>query len=163
MTKRKSLWLTAGLPGAGKSTYCEEELNVNSRDVWVSRDLIRFKLVKENEEYFSRENEVFYTFIQRAQAALNAPHIDRVFVDATHLNPKARKKVLNALVIPDHVDVNCLFFDVPIETCIERNNQRKGRSKVPESVIRNMAQTLIKPTKEEGFDNIYIIGGENNE
>lgn len=160
--KHKSLWLTAGLPGAGKSTYVEEELNINSRDIWVSRDLIRFNLVGEDEKYFSKENQVFRTFIQRAQAALNAPNVDRVFVDATHLNPKSRKKVLNALTIPDHVDVGCLFFDVPVDTCIERNNQRTGRSKVPEDVIRNMAKTLIKPTTDEGFDKIVVIGGENN-
>ena len=160
--KHKSLWLTAGLPGAGKSTYVEEELNINSHDIWVSRDLIRFALVGEDEEYFSKEKQVFHTFIQRAQAALNAPHIDRVFVDATHLNAKSRKKVLNALTIPDHVEVGCLFFDVPIDVCIERNNQREGRSKVPENVIRNMALTLTKPTIEEGFDKIVIIGGENN-
>ena len=163
MMKQKSLWLTAGLPGSGKSTYVEEELNIGSNDIWVSRDLIRFAIVKEDEEYFSREDEVFRTFIQRAQTALNAPHIDRVFIDATHLNPKSRKKVLNALVIPDNVEVGCLFFNVPIETCIERNNRRIGRSKVPEKVIYNMAKTLIPPSEYEGFDKIVIIGDENNE
>lgn len=157
--KQKNLWLLVGLPGSGKSTCVKNALEHGKNSIWVSRDEVRFSLVKEDEEYFSRENEVFYTFIQRAQTALNSPNIDNVYIDATHLNEKSRRKTLNALTIPDHTIVNAVFMNTNIDTCIERNNLRQGREKVPESVIHNMAKTLTAPQESEGFDNILILKG----
>ena len=42
--KSKTLWLIAGVPGSGKSTFLANHTN-NSKAKIVSRDAIRFKLL----------------------------------------------------------------------------------------------------------------------
>jgi predicted kinase len=52
-------------------------------------------------------------------------------------------------------ELEALFFDVPVEVCIQRNQQR-GRE-VPEQVIRNLAQSMQLPTEKEGFTRIIRV------
>lgn len=155
--KHKNLWLLAGLPGSGKSTWAKHWVENNSASAIVSRDEIRFSMLKDEEDYFAHEDQVYQIFIQRTQTLLNSPYINDIFVDATHLNSKARKKLLNALVIPDRAEVGCVYFTTPINVCIERNNQREGRAKVPETVIHNMSKSYVFPTLREGFDMVYEV------
>ena len=56
------------------------------------------------------------------------------------------------------VEVNVIYVRVPLEVAIERNENRIGtRAYVPKSVIRRMWSQTTIPTKEEGFEHIYII------
>ena len=73
-----------------------------------------------------------------------------IYIDATHLTPKARNKVLNQLDFCGHglTGVNFLTDE---EECIRRNNLRTGRAQVPESVIRNMAETFIPIAQNENY------------
>jgi predicted kinase len=48
-----------------------------------------------------------------------------------------------------------VFFDIPLETCLERNEQRTGRAYVPRSVIRRMYASFEKDT-QYGLDKVYI-------
>ena len=61
------------------------------------------------------------------------------------------------------VTLGSIFVDVPLELALKQNEQRKGtRAYVPQSVIKRMYLTLTKPTKEEGFDKIYVIRRNEN-
>ena len=51
-----TVYLLCGVPASGKSTYCKN--NVPKDAVYVSRDVIRFSMVKPNEPYFSKEELV---------------------------------------------------------------------------------------------------------
>lgn len=79
-----------------------------------------------------------------------------VFADATHLNKKARAKVLNR-VSKFADEVEAIVMDVHLETAIERNDNRTGRTFVPRGVIRRMYFQMEVPTAEEGFDKIIFI------
>ena len=154
--KKRKLYLMMGCPGAGKSTYLKTNLINFQNPVVISRDNIRFSMVKENEEYFSKENEVYAEFISQIKDALRFEV--EVFADATHLNELSRVKTLRALgeSLKD-VEVNVIWVRVPVEVALNQNENRKGtRSYVPKSVIRRMHSQLTIPTKEEGFDHIYI-------
>lgn len=153
--KQKNLYLMSGIPGSGKSTFIKN--TINDKSVWISRDAIRFSLVAETEEYFSKEDLVLKTFYQEIQAALENPSVENIYVDATHLNPKGRKEVLSKISIPDGVNVNAVYTNVPISICIKRNAQRTGRAVVPSHVIQSMAKRYIYPTKDEGFVHIYEV------
>jgi predicted kinase len=48
-----------------------------------------------------------------------------------------------------------LFFDVPVDVCIQRN--RKRDRIVPEQAIREMARRLQSPAKEEGFTRVVRV------
>ena len=146
-----------GIPGSGKSTWIQKQMKTNP-GVWCSRDNVRFSMVREDEEYFSREDEVFETWIFSIQAAIANSEVENVYVDATHLNDKARNKVLNRLNLND-VDLCAVNFAVPLEECLRRNDLRKGREKVPRSVIRRMHFSFspVIPEDERFFEVINII------
>ena len=52
-----------GIPGAGKSSWLENNF-VEDRDYIISRDAIRFSMLKDSDEYFAKEDEVFKTFVK---------------------------------------------------------------------------------------------------
>ena len=143
-----SLVLMMGVPGSGKTTYAKKMMG--DYDIYVSRDEIRFGLVKEDEPYFSKEDEVLQTFIRTINDAL--PIAQRyVIADATHLNMGSRAKILKNLHNkPDSIYV--VYVAVSLQTALERNAQREGRALVPESSIKNMYKSISLPRKEEGID-----------
>lgn len=143
----KKIWILSGLPGSGKSTWVKNRIKSEGdscSSIIVSRDEIRFNLLKDNEEYFSKEDKVFSIFINTINKVLENPSITEIFVDATHLNDKARNKVLNRLNTNFVNEIVILIFDVPLETCIERNSKRTGRALVPTEVIVNMNKSFQK-------------------
>ena len=56
-----TLYMMIGAPGSGKSTWAKEHLPENGVTL-VSRDNIRFKLLRNDPNYFSKEKEVFKHF-----------------------------------------------------------------------------------------------------
>jgi predicted kinase len=153
--KKTKLYLMCGIPGSGKSTYLKTRFI--QPPVVVSRDEIRFKMVREDEEYFSHEKEVYNEFINQIVQELKFSQ--EVFVDATHLNEASRTRLLRSLGgnLKD-VEVNAIFVKTSLETALKQNENRKGtRAYVPETVIRRMASQITMPTKEEGFEHIYVV------
>lgn len=159
--KQKNLWLLVGIPGSGKSTWALEQLNALPAEHghWISRDMIRFGLVKEGEEYFSKEKEVFNLFVRAVQADIDSNFITDIYVDATHINEASREKLLRRLKNLENVNLNAVVFDISLETCLERNAQRTGRACVPETAIRNMYKNFRNPTLDKRqYDKIIEMG-----
>ena len=138
----------------GKSTWIKKQLK--NTDAYVSRDEIRFNLLKDNEDYFKYESEVFNIFCNRINEALNNPNIYKVFADATHLNAKSRIKVLDKLNIKPN-EINVIWLKTPLDVCLKRNKQRIGRANVPEDTIKNMYYNLEEPSNKENIDYLYIV------
>lgn len=154
------LWIMVGAPGSGKSTYIAQHNIPNI--VAISRDKIRLSMIKDDEPYFSRENEVYKKFIEEIAEALDNTRVDHVFVDQTSLNEGARAKLLNALSrCRAHYDeLNAIVFNLPLKRILKQNAQRTGRALVPRDDVISMYNRMTIPTKEEGFDNVYIYDGK---
>ena len=152
------LFILCGIPGSGKSTWARKQIENYGMDkvAWISRDQIRFNLVKPNEEYFSRENEVVDIFVNEIQKAINN-RTPFVLADATHLNRKSRTQLLNQLVL-NETSVLYVYFDVPLSIALERNAKRQGRERVPDSVIEKMYYSFSRPAA-----NTIIIDENGNE
>lgn len=145
------LFLMCGCPGAGKSTFLKN-LTKAIDCIIISRDSIRFSIVKPEEEYFSHENEVLETFWNQINEALKTDK--DVFVDQTSLTPKARKWLLQH--ITGYNTVNVIWIDEDLDTCLERNEMRAGtRAYVPRKEVCRMYSQFVIPSISEGFDTVY--------
>lgn len=144
-----TLYMMVGIPGSGKSTFAK-----NLKGKYISRDEIRFKMINNKDDYFSKEGEVFQKFIYEIQDTVIANK--DVIVDATHLNKNSRRKILSK-VCPKKVIA--IVMDTPLDVCLQRNAQRSGRAFVPEDVIRNMHENMTIPEYDEGFDAIIMVKG----
>jgi predicted kinase len=139
--------LLVGLPGSGKSTYLER-LGVKA----LSSDAVR-GLLADDETDQSIHREVFATlrYLLRRRLALRRPV---TYLDATHLTVRERRPYVKMGQLYGCA-VEAVFFDVPLETCRERNRGR--RRVVPEDVLERMAAKLTPPTIEEGFSAVSVV------
>ena len=149
--------MMVGAPGSGKSSWAEEVVKCCPDANIVSRDKARFSMLSDKDDYFSKENEVFNEFI--SQIADSVKHHQITIVDATHMNKKGRNKVFSRLTSTlENVTKKAVVMNTTLGTCLARNANREGRALVPESAIARMYKGFEMPTKEEGFEQIVIIG-----
>ena len=138
-----TLWILVGIPGSGKSTWAKKFAKDKNIFI-VSRDEIRFSLLEPGDEYFAKEKRVWNEYVKRIQFFLG---VGDVIADATHLNEKSREKLLAALDLT-YVHVNTVYFDIPLEICLKRNEQREGLAKVPPETIQSMKSGLTDPAHD---------------
>lgn len=140
--------ITVGLPGSGKSTYLKRR-GVNA----ISSDEIRHLIADDSEDQ-SVHAQVFATIRYLIRQRIAAGRVV-TYVDATHLTRWERRPYVR-LARKYGCEVEAIFFNVPVETCVRRN-RRRGRV-VPEEVIRAMAELMEPPTVGEGLARILIPG-----
>lgn len=153
------LYISCGLPGSGKSTFLKAHAKAD--EVIVSRDEIRFSLLKPGDKYFKYEDLVFDLFIERITKNINSGK--NVYADATHLNSNSRKILTDALIAAgcDPIKVEAIYFDIPLEICLERNEKRKEtKAYCPKSVIRRMASYISFPYHE--FKTVWRVDVDGN-
>lgn len=155
------LMILTGAPGSGKSTWANQQKNAKV----ISRDTIRFSLLSEDDEYFSKENEVlrlFYKSIQDALDNKNADY-DTVIADASHLTSVRRYETIRELNLDNLEEVINVQFIAPIEVCIARNANRTGRANVPNEVIRRMRKSQVLTQPHETYFTKSITINERGE
>jgi predicted kinase len=139
--------LAIGLPGSGKSSWFKRH-NV----VPLSSDMLRAVLFDDvREQRF--QDLVFSNLRSMLKARLIAKR-PMNYVDATNLTPQERQHWIK-LAKDYNYEVHAVFFDVPLEVCIERH-QRRDRV-VPEDIMRRMAAKLRPPSFGEGFAKITVV------
>jgi len=139
--------LAIGMPGSGKTTWFRR------RGVTpLSSDLLRNILFDDVEEQ-RYQGLVFSTLRSLLRARLIA-RMPWNYVDATNLSVHERRQWIK-MAKSFGYEVQAVFFDVPLEVCLERNRAR-DRS-VSEEVMRRMAEKLKAPMFEEGFAKITVV------
>jgi predicted kinase len=139
--------LAIGLPGSGKSSWFKRH-NIHP----LSSDLLRELLFDDAQE--QRFQDLVFSNLRSMLKARLIARRPMNYVDATNLTPHDRSSWIK--LSKDYgYDVQGLFFDVPLEVCMERH-QRRGRA-VPEDIMRKMASKLKAPTFDEGFSKITVV------
>lgn len=139
--------LAIGLPSSGKTTWFKR------RGVTpLSSDMLRTLLFDDITEQ-RYQSLVFSTLRSLLRARLIA-RMPWNYVDATNLSPKERRQWIQ-MARQLGYEVQAVFFDVPLEVCLERNRRRERT--VAEDVMRRMAAKLRPPTFEEGFSKIVVV------
>jgi predicted kinase len=139
--------LAIGLPGSGKTTW------FGRRGITpLSSDLLRGILFDDVEEQ-RYQGLVFSTLRSLLRARLIA-RMPMNYVDATNLSVHERRQWIK-MAKSFGYEVQAVFFDVPLDVCLERNRQR-DRS-VSEDVMKRMAEKLKPPVFEEGFEKITVV------
>jgi len=136
--------MAVGLPGAGKSTWFEQQGVVP-----LSSDHIRL-LLADDEDDQTIHVEVFETMRYLLEKRL-AIGREVSYLDATFLTKLHREPFL-ALARERNASAEALWFHTPLETCLQRNRARKRQ--VPDEIIRDLHQLMEPPSTDEGFTKV---------
>jgi predicted kinase len=139
--------LAIGLPGSGKSSWFKRH-NLAP----LSSDVVRSLLFDDVRE--QRYQDLVFSNLRSMLKARLIAKRPMNYVDATNLTPQERQHWIK-LAKDYNYEVHAVFFDVPLEVCIDRH-QRRDRV-VPEDVMRRMAAKLKPPAFEEGFAKITVV------
>jgi predicted kinase len=136
-----------GLPGSGKSTYLQQ-----SGATGLSSDAIR-RWLADDETDQTIHDRVFQTlrYLLRHRLALRRPV---TWIDATNLTRPERAPYLG-IGKSYGCEVEAVYFDTPLELCRARNAARARV--VPDEALVKMAEKLIPPSVDEGFDRVTVI------
>jgi len=144
---RGTVVLAIGLPGSGKSSWFKRH-SVSP----LSSDLLRVLLFDDPGE--QRFQDLIFSNLRSMLKARLIARRPMNYVDATNLTAHDRQGWIK-LAKDYGYDAQAVFFDVPLEVCLERN--RKRDRVVPEDVMRRMAAKLKPPRFEEGFSKITVV------
>jgi predicted kinase len=139
--------LAIGLPGSGKTTWFKRH-GVTP----LSSDLLRSILFDDITEQ-RYQGLVFSTLRSLLRARLIA-RMPWNYVDASNLAANERRQWIK-MAKGFGYEVHAVFFDVPLEVCLERN--RKRERQVKEDVVQRMAAKLKAPSFDEGFAKITVV------
>jgi len=149
MTKRKSLFVTIGIPASGKSTWISRRRSATV----ISPDEIRKELYDDYQKGISSP-AVWNEAYSRLEKCLKEKN--ECIFDATNTIPSHRAPIIKRGKEAG-ANVIAVFFPIDVRFAIYRNSKRRPREKrVPNHVIHHYHDMLVPPTKNEGFDSIVV-------
>lgn len=139
--------LAIGLPGSGKSSWFKRH-QIHP----LSSDLLRALLFDDAQE--QRFQDLVFSNLRSMLKARLIARRPMNYVDATNLTPHERNNWIK-LAKDYGYEVHAVFFDVPLEVCLDRN--RKRQRVVDEAAMQRMSSKLRAPTFDEGFSKITVV------
>ena len=127
--------LAIGLPGSGKSSWFKRH-NITP----LSSDMLRALLFDDPTE--QRFQDLIFSNLRSMLKARLIARRPLNYVDATNLTPQERQSWIK-LGQDYGYEVQAVFFDVPLEVCLERNHKRERT--VADDVMRRMSAKLKAP------------------
>jgi len=144
-----------GISGAGKSTYVDKLVKNNQNMMVYSSDKLRSILGKDESDQ-TVTPQVFSTIKFNLDRDLKDKK--DVLIDATSLNPSERRDYIS--IAKKHgAMIIAYVLERDKETLMRNQKSRKsqGGREVPEFVIDKMLKKYVRPSKLEGFDEIYLV------
>ena len=124
-----------GLQGSGKSTFCAAHYSNYTR---INLDTLRTR---------KKERDALLLALNRKE---------NIIIDNTNPSKDDRKKYIQAGRAQKYKIIGC-FMQSRLQDCIDRNNARTGKAKIPEIAITCTLDKLELPCYAEGFDELYYV------
>lgn len=138
----KTIILTIGAPGSGKTTWAENYVHDNPNWVNINRDDLRAGMFNRGiggaRPTKNQENIVSMAQMEMARLALANDHITGVIISDTNLNPKTVEK-WRVFAEMNKFNLQRKTFHLTYEE-LRRRNMYRGEKAVPMPVLRNMYQ-----------------------
>lgn len=151
------LYMLVGVPGSGKSTWVDRQVQTMDKYYIASTDrLIEIAAIQRGATY----NDVFKENIGYAEKAMYTHVKDAIMYgydiiwDQTNISRKSRAKKL--AVIPDHYEKIAVFFPTPETGELDRRLSSRSGKTIPFHVINSMVDMLEQPMLQEGFDEVRV-------
>ena len=130
-----------GIPASGKSTFYEQ--NFTATHTHISLDILKTRF---------QEDKMLIEAVNSGKSCV---------IDNTNVSISERKKYID--IAKEHgYKIIGYYFRSVVDECRIRNGQRQGRKQVPEIALRNKSAHLERPSKQEGFDELYYVKIQNN-
>ena len=148
---RPSIIVLCGPAGCGKSTFAEQHFRTTQI---ISSDWARARVADdERDQRYNLQAFALVHFLIEQRLTLNRLCV----VDSTALTPLDRKELVG-LARKYQVPTTLLVFNVPLQTCIERDEKRE-RS-VGRPVVERQYQAFEQSKEaipQEGFDQVVVF------
>ena len=141
IASRKQAIILMGIQASGKSTFFRRYLA--STHIHVSLDVLRTR--------HREQTQIASAIAEQLSFA----------VDNTNLTRNVRAKAI-ILALNAGYQVIGLFFRSSIKECVQRNDVREGKARVPSHVIASSSNKLELPSHEEGFDALYYVSAKDD-
>ncbi len=129
-----------GLQASGKSTFFRKHFAATH--LHVSKDLMR-----NNKNRARRQAQLI-------EAALQAGH--SVVVDNTNPTVEERASLIELGRAYD-AEIIGYYFESVLSDCLERNQQRAGKARVPDLGMYATIKKLERPSYAEGFHKLFYV------
>lgn len=156
---RRTLLVLCGPAGSGKSTFAKQLINRHRNEGWkptiiVSSDVCRGLICDdESSQQINRDTfDLFYYIISKRMFQNRL-----TFADSTALQADPRRHLLT-IAQRYHFNACLLIFDIALETCLQRDGQRKR--KVGEQVIlyhMGLLKQALIDAPNEGWNQVAIL------
>jgi predicted kinase len=146
----KSVFVTVGIPGSGKSTFVKERLAKNPKAVRMNNDDLCTMLFGQPFVAHTDSTSKLLSAMRKSQlrVLLQSDGVEEIYIDNTNLHGNIMS-VYKKVAIQYGASFHILdqFLNVDVEECIRRDALRDNP--VGEEVIRNMARHAAKIKRRE--------------
>ena len=132
----KTLVIMIGIPGSGKSTFYRERL----ADDYVRINLDTLKT--------RHQEELLITECIQQGKSFAVDNTNPTRADRQRYIPLARSAGYKIIGY---------FMESKIKDCMERNNRRTGKERLPAKAVAGISNQLQMPSYDEGFDELYFV------
>lgn len=132
----KVLAIMIGIQGSGKSTFYHQ---------FLAKDFVRVNLDTLKTRH--REKLLIEDCIKQEKCFA---------VDNTNPTKEDRQRYISLAKAAGYKIIG-YFMESKLKVCIERNNQRQGKEKIPTIAVASTSNKLQMPSFDEGFDELYFV------
>lgn len=130
-----------GIPASGKTTFYEQ--NFAATHTHISLDILHTR---------NQENKMLEEVFASGKSCV---------IDNTNVSVADRKKYIDIAQKHSYKIIG-YYFRSAIDECRIRNAGRTGKKQVPEIALRNKAALLERPSRLEGFDELFYVNIKEN-